>query len=204
MTAARSAPRRSHFCGPRWASGRGCTKVRSRRVARGRTPFTRRFASSAQEIVLRAQELCRQLGSAEVTPAHVLLAMLEDDVLRPTLERRGITEEAVRAVLPSGPPRTGAGAHLRRGEADARAGAPAVARVVGRARVPVNPCVLRAHWRGGSFGSSRSPRDTAQGSARLPSASGTSTATRTWRRSGSTAGSTWRSSRRPRCRSWCS
>jgi hypothetical protein len=42
-----------------------------------------------------------------VTPAHVLLAMLEDDVLRPTLERRGITEDAVRAVLPSGPPRTG-------------------------------------------------------------------------------------------------
>jgi hypothetical protein len=33
--------------------------------------------------------------------------MLEDDVLRPTLERRGITEESVRAVLPSGPPRTG-------------------------------------------------------------------------------------------------
>jgi plasmid stability protein len=76
-------------------------------VARGRTPFRRRFASSAQEIVLRAQELCRELGSAEVTPAHVLLAMLEDDVLRPTLERRGITEESVRAVLPSGPPRTG-------------------------------------------------------------------------------------------------
>jgi hypothetical protein len=33
--------------------------------------------------------------------------MLEDDVLRPSLERRGITEEAVRAVLPSGPPRSG-------------------------------------------------------------------------------------------------
>jgi hypothetical protein len=42
-----------------------------------------------------------------VTPAHVMLAMLEDDVLRPTLERKGITEEAVRAVLPSGPRRTG-------------------------------------------------------------------------------------------------
>jgi plasmid stability protein len=74
---------------------------------RGKTPFTRRFVSRAQELVTRAQELCRELGSAEVTPAHVLLAMLEDDVLRPTLERRGITEESVRAVLPSGPPRTG-------------------------------------------------------------------------------------------------
>ena len=78
-----------------------------RAPARGRTPFTRRFAERAQELVLRAQELCRELGSPEVTPAHVLLAMLEDDVLRPTLERSGITEDAVRAVLPSGPPRTG-------------------------------------------------------------------------------------------------
>jgi len=73
----------------------------------GRTPFTQRFAERAQDLVLRAQELCRELGSAEVTPAHVLLAMLEDDVLRPTVERRGITEEAVRAVLPSRRPRTG-------------------------------------------------------------------------------------------------
>jgi plasmid stability protein len=82
--------------------------VQERRVpVRGRTPFAVRFAERAQEIVLRAQELCRQLGSAEVTPAHVLLAMLEDDVLRPTLERKAITEEAVRAVLPSGPARDG-------------------------------------------------------------------------------------------------
>lgn len=74
---------------------------------RGRTPFTQRFAEHAQDLVLRAQEICRQVGSAEVTPAHVLLAMLEDEVLRPTLEKKGITVEAVRAVLPSGPPRTG-------------------------------------------------------------------------------------------------
>jgi hypothetical protein len=78
-----------------------------RQPVRGRTPFTRRFAESAQDLVLRAQDICRELGSPEVTPAHVMLAMLEDDVLRPTLERRGITVEAVRAVLPSGPPRTG-------------------------------------------------------------------------------------------------
>lgn len=83
-------------------------RVQQERVpARGRTPFTRRFTENAQDVVRRAQEICRQLGSPEVTPAHVLLAMLEDDVLRPTLERKGITEAAVRAVLPSGPPRTG-------------------------------------------------------------------------------------------------
>jgi hypothetical protein len=78
-----------------------------RQPTRGRTPFSRRFAERAQDLVLRAQEICREVGSPEVTPAHVMLAMLEDDVLRPTLERKGITEDAVRAVLPSGPPRTG-------------------------------------------------------------------------------------------------
>ena len=78
-----------------------------RQPVRGRTPFNRRFAERAQDLVLRAQEICREVGSPEVTPAHVLLAMLEDDVLRPTLERKGITEEAVRVVLPSGPPRVG-------------------------------------------------------------------------------------------------
>lgn len=78
-----------------------------RQPVRGRTPFTRRFAENAKGLVRRAQEICREVGSAEVTPAHVMLAMLEDDVLRPTLERKGITEEAVRAVLPSGPPRSG-------------------------------------------------------------------------------------------------
>jgi len=78
-----------------------------RQPVRGRTPFNRRFAERAQDLVLRAQEICREVGSPEVTPAHVMLAMLEDDVLRPTLERKGITEAAVRAVLPSGPPRLG-------------------------------------------------------------------------------------------------
>jgi hypothetical protein len=81
--------------------------VEWRQQVRGRTPFTRRFAEQAQNLVLRAQEICRETGTAEVTPAHVMLAMLEDDVLRPTLERKGITEEAVRAVLPSGPRRLG-------------------------------------------------------------------------------------------------
>jgi plasmid stability protein len=76
-------------------------------VPRGRSRFGLRFAERAREIVLRAQDLSRETGADEVTPAHVMLAMLEDPVLRPTLERRGITEEAVRAVLPAGSPRQG-------------------------------------------------------------------------------------------------
>ena len=76
-------------------------------VARGKSAFAQRFAERATEIVTRAQQICLEVGSPEVTPAHVMLAMLEDDVLRPTLERRGITEDAVRAVLPSAPPRHG-------------------------------------------------------------------------------------------------
>jgi plasmid stability protein len=66
------------------------------------SPFKRRFAERAKEIVLRAQELARAGGSAEVLPAHVLQAMLEDDVLRPALERGGVTDDSVTAALPSG------------------------------------------------------------------------------------------------------
>src|SRR5215475_10664510 len=52
-----------------------------RAVAVPRSPFLQRFAESAKDLVLRAQVLARELGAPEVTPAHVLLAMLEDDVL---------------------------------------------------------------------------------------------------------------------------
>lgn len=76
-----------------------------RAVAVPRSPFLQRFAESARELVLRAQALARELGAPEVTPAHVLLAMLEDDVLRPTLVGRGITVESVRAALVVGEPR---------------------------------------------------------------------------------------------------
>ncbi len=77
-------------------------------VGRTPSPFLRRFGASAREIVLRAQAHARAFGAPEVTPAHVLLAMLEDDELRPTLERRGITAESVRAVLPVAPAKPGA------------------------------------------------------------------------------------------------
>jgi hypothetical protein len=69
--------------------------------------FREQFVMRAEQLVLQAQHHCRQVGSPEVTPAHVMLAMLDDPVLAPALERKGITEESVRAVLPSGPPRKG-------------------------------------------------------------------------------------------------
>lgn len=73
-----------------------------RAVSRRRSPFLQRFAESAKQLVVRAQAIARELGSPSVTPGHVLLAMLEDDVLRPTLERSGIREADVRAKLPAG------------------------------------------------------------------------------------------------------
>jgi|SRR5579871_5849028 len=78
-----------------------------RAVTVPRSPFLQRFAESAKDLVLRAQALAGELGAPEVTPAHVLLAMLEDDVLRPTLVGRGITVESVRAALIVGEPREG-------------------------------------------------------------------------------------------------
>jgi plasmid stability protein len=69
--------------------------------------FRQQFVARATQLVERSQHLCREVGSSEVTPAHVLLAMLEDPVLRPALERKGITEESLRSVLPTGPPRRG-------------------------------------------------------------------------------------------------
>ncbi|HEY6962749.1 MAG TPA: Clp protease N-terminal domain-containing protein [Gaiellaceae bacterium] len=64
------------------------------------SPFRQRFAARAKELVVRAQELAQEGGADETMPAHVLLAMLEDDVLRPTLEKGGVTAESVRAALP--------------------------------------------------------------------------------------------------------
>ena len=83
-------------------------RKREVRQTKERVPtFREQFVMRAEQIVRQAQHHCRQVGSPEVKPAHVMLAMLDDPVLRPALERKGITEESVRAVLPSGPPRTG-------------------------------------------------------------------------------------------------
>jgi plasmid stability protein len=71
-----------------------------RRAFVGVSPFRQRFATTAKDLVLRAQEIARDGGADEVTPAHVMLAMLEDDVLRATLVSGGVTEESVRAALP--------------------------------------------------------------------------------------------------------
>jgi plasmid stability protein len=82
--------------------GRGRPRRASVAFGPGRTPFLRRFAGEARSVVVRAQEHARELGAAEVTPAHVLLAMLEDDVLGPALHAAGITEETVRDRAPRG------------------------------------------------------------------------------------------------------
>lgn len=79
---------------------RGLRKQGIDRIVTRASPFKQRFAKSAKALVLRAQELARQNGAAEVAPAHVLLAMLEDEVLRPALERGGVTDESVQAALP--------------------------------------------------------------------------------------------------------
>jgi len=68
-------------------------------VSKG-SPFKRRFAEQAKALVLRSQKLAQERGADEVAPAHVLLAMLEDPILRPTLERGGVTLESVTAALP--------------------------------------------------------------------------------------------------------
>lgn len=82
-------------------------KRERRRVLAQPPTFREQFVARATQIVVRAQHICREVGSPEVTPAHVMLAMLDDPVLRPALERKGITEESVRAMLPTGPPRQG-------------------------------------------------------------------------------------------------
>jgi plasmid stability protein len=64
------------------------------------SPFKRRFAGEARNLVLRGQELAQERGATEVAPAHVLLAMLEDPILRASLERGGVTLESVTAALP--------------------------------------------------------------------------------------------------------
>ena len=75
-------------------------KAESRVMVGGRSPFRERFAKSGKRLAARGQEIAAEHGSPEVLPPHLLLAMLEDDVLRPTLERGGVTEESARAALP--------------------------------------------------------------------------------------------------------
>ena len=70
------------------------------RLMAGTSPFKQRFAQQAKSVVLRAQELAQDGGANETQPAHVLQAMFEDEALRQSLERGGISEESVRAALP--------------------------------------------------------------------------------------------------------
>ena len=75
-----------------------------RALVKGQPTFREHFAKSATQLVVRGQEIAASLGSPEVLPPHVLLAMLEDPLLRPTLERGGVTGESVRAALPAAAP----------------------------------------------------------------------------------------------------
>ncbi len=85
-------------------AGRDQRRSEMSRVMVKASPFKQRFAKSAKQLVVRAQELAREGGAPEVTPAHVLQAMLEDPVLRPTLEKGGVPTDSVQAALP--PPAT--------------------------------------------------------------------------------------------------
>jgi plasmid stability protein len=76
------------------------SKLRQTMVT-GRPTFREHFAKTAKQLVVRGQEIAAEQGSPEVLPPHVLLAMLEDPMLRPSLERGGVTEESVRAALPA-------------------------------------------------------------------------------------------------------
>jgi plasmid stability protein len=76
-----------------------------RSLVSGQPTFRQHFAKSAKELVARGREIAAAQGAPEVLPPHVLLAMLEDPLLRPALERGGVTGESVRAALPPpGPP----------------------------------------------------------------------------------------------------
>ncbi|HXF82743.1 MAG TPA: Clp protease N-terminal domain-containing protein, partial [bacterium] len=60
-----------------------------------------RFTEKAQEALLRAQELVRSSGHAQLDPEHLLLALVEQEggVVPRVLERAGATVAAVRGRL---------------------------------------------------------------------------------------------------------
>ena len=77
-----------------------------------------RFTRDARTVVVSTQELCRSLGADEVRPAHLLLALTEDDSsAREVLAAHGLTPDAVAEAL--GAPRPAPSAPL--GDDDAAA-----------------------------------------------------------------------------------
>jgi Clp amino terminal domain, pathogenicity island component len=59
-----------------------------------------RFTRDGRTVVVSTQELCRSLGADEVRPAHLLLALTEDDSsAREVLAAHGLTPDAVAEAL---------------------------------------------------------------------------------------------------------
>ena len=89
----------------------GVTKqaVRERFIDRVDVAGRERFMPRLQRCVTAAQELARQHGSAQVRPAHLLLALASNEgVAGVVLDRLGVTAETLRAklgpLLGDGPP----------------------------------------------------------------------------------------------------
>ena len=60
---------------------------------------TDRFTVKSQEAVAAAQRLAQESSNAEVAPAHLLLALLDQDegVVVPVLQRLGVDAQDARA-----------------------------------------------------------------------------------------------------------
>ena len=77
-----------------------------------------RFTRDARSVVVSTQDLCRSVGTDEVRPVHLLLALTEDDSgARDVLAAHGLTRDAVAETL--GAPRPTPSAPL--GDDDAAA-----------------------------------------------------------------------------------
>ena len=64
-----------------------------------------RFTRDARAVVISTQVLCASLGTDEVRPVHLLLALTEEGSgARDALAAHGITEDAVSAALGARPP----------------------------------------------------------------------------------------------------
>src|SRR5207248_8531706 len=58
-----------------------------------------RLTLKSQEAIAAAQELARRRGNPEVTPEHLLVALLEQELARTLVERTGYDPSEVRAEV---------------------------------------------------------------------------------------------------------
>ncbi len=81
-----------------------------------------RFTRDARTVVVSTQDLCQSLGTDEVRPVHLLLALTEErSAARSILAAHGITEDAVREALGAPPPARPARSTAPLGDDDAAA-----------------------------------------------------------------------------------